>query len=269
MKLIISIFLILFSTSIVLANESSKYILITKTSKKSNLKYIKSKLDSINVKMFIKKHNGKYIIYSQKYNNDLSINNALNNLRKYFHSANIIEANSNKKNIPSKIQKNSNKTIFINLAYGFSNIDGSTDDINNSKLSNSGSSYMLEGGYIFNKNIFTSLAYLHISTNDIEIDNIYTSVNYKIKLTKNLKLFGGLLGGYSTLKLTSFKNSVASSAMLVGTQLGSSYKIYDNTSIYTGYQLIVLNHTINYEEKDSKLEFNMIHNIQLGFNFSF
>ncbi len=243
------------------ADEFSKHILITKTSKKSNLKLIKSRLNSLNIKMFVKKSNAKYLVYSGKYRSKKSARYALKKIKRYFPSALIIE-NQRKTKTPEPTAETSN--IFIAGALGFANINESSSY----GYENGGISYALEAGYIFNKNIFISLGYLNSSTSDIKMHSIYTSANYKINFTKNLGLYIGIIGGYGTLELSGYEQSSASCSILAGVQVGTSYSIYEDIDIYLAYQGISLDHVINMDNSSS-IEFDFLHNLQLGIQYKF
>lgn len=241
------------------AKESSGHILITKTSKKSNLSIIKNRLDSINVKMFVRKSNSAYYVYSGKYNSDNSAEYALKNIKKYFPSALIIK---NKPKTSQAIRNTKEASgFFIGVALG-------TDNVTSNYESQSGVSYTIESGYYFNENIFMTVGYLNSSTSDIDVNNIYTSLNYKLRVAKNIEFYTGVLGGYSTLELTDFEVGEASTSMLLGVQIGTSYNFYKDISTYIAYQGLYLDHIIEIEDA-SKLEFNIIHNLQLGIQYKF
>jgi len=279
------IFKFILLISILIANISaSERIMITKTSKKSNLALINAKLKKVNVKMYVKKIDSTYFIYSGQYKNNNSANKALKYIRKTFPSAYVILKNENTKE-PQKVD-NSNVTLikednskevleeddssfFLSLALGSATIDNSLDE--NSVITepeNSSISYTLEGGYILNENIFFSVAYINSSTSDIDINNLYLSASYKINPTNDLGVYAGILGGYSALTLNGYEDSTASSSMLYGVQLGLSYDVYEDLAIFTTYQGLSMNHVIT-DENSLGIEFSLIHNLQLGILYRF
>ena len=259
--------------SILVANvTASERIMITKTSKKSNLKLINNKLQKVNVKMYVKKIDSSYYIYSGQYKNDISVNKALKYIKKIFPSAYIILKNKKEvkiENPNTTIDKDNNSSFFLSLALGSATIDNSLDK--NSIIvepENSGMSYTLEGGYVLNENIFFSFAYLNSSTSDVDINNVYVSASYKINPMKDLGIYAGVLGGYSGLVLNNYEDSTSSTSMLYGLQLGINYDLFEDMSIFTSYQGLSMNHVIS-DDTTSGIEFNLIHNLQLGILYRF
>ncbi|QSZ40607.1 outer membrane beta-barrel protein [Sulfurimonas aquatica] len=260
---------------------ATSQLIITKTSKKSALKSIKSKLDSLKIKMFVQKSSSGYVVYSGKYNSTSSANLALKRAKRYFPSARVVKQQSkdeNTKNIKSQEKETTStqstadrdkNSMFIAAGFGLSSINGSTDDQTASQYVNSGMSFALEAGYYFNDNIFSSLSYLDTSTTDIAMSNAYGSLNYKLYATEDLGLYAGLLGGVSSLKLTQYEASEPSISMLLGVQAGISYDIGDNFSIYSAYQAIYINQLIELTDTSSSISFNLIHNMQVGFQLRF
>ena len=274
----------------------TKRVLITKTSKTSNLKKIKAKLDTINVQMYIVKKKNVYLIYSAKYKDEVSLKKVYRRIKKYFNSAVILTSNNVKKQIPNKKVKKEvtkpkvttkkmekrmeqnvvtdtgdsintetiNKNILISFGMGLGNIAGDTTDIVTSKLANSGLSYSLEATYSLYEYLSISAAYQSISTGDIAINNFYTTANFTVDIDEDIGLYSGLLLGQGSLKLS---NSTPSSAMLKGIQIGLSYKVYNGVELFSSYQGISTGFTIG--NGTSAANFDFIHNFQAGLGYRF
>jgi len=251
-------FLLLSILSLTLqANQSSSYILITKTSKESNLKNIKNSLDKIRVKMYVQKADSFYFVYSKKYTNQQKAENELQNIQVKFPYAKIVLQ-----------EKDYEEKFFLSLSIGAVDLSGSTNNQTAATIDNRGLSYNLEAGYFYTKEIFITTAFLSSSTDDININNLYMSLNYKFDINQNIDLYMGLLGGVSSLKLTNYAQSSASSSLLYGLQVGAKYKIYKNFSLFSQFQSIFLTHRINFTT-DEKIDFNMLNALQAGVLYSF
>ncbi len=264
--------LILFISIFSLSSLADEYILITKTSNRAYLSEIHSKLKEIDVKMHIKEDKSSYFIYSGLYLKKESLDKALKNIKRYFPHAYVVakreelqETKEEKKSV--EVQKRD--SYFFGLALAYGKIGGDTGDLSASKIDNSYLSYSVEGGYYLSENIYTSLIYLNASSDDIRVDNIMVTINYKVNIVKDLDIFGGLLAGLSNLQLSEFKDSTASSSALFGAQFGAVYNFYGAFDIYTSYQGIYMEHIINLEDTTSSIKFDSIHNIQLGLLYKF
>jgi len=272
MKILILITLLL---NALFASDTLERVLITKTSKASGLKPIKKRLDKLNFKMYVQKIPSGNFVYTKAYTNKNESTKALQKLKAYFPYAKILTIQNKK--IPAKvIQEPLNKVpkaqkpdFFVNMALGYVSTKGETNDLNASKLENTGMGYMLEFGYILNEDFFFSLAYSNTSTKDIDILNYYLTANYNYPLSDHFNVFTGLILGASSLELNSYSDSSASSALLYGLQLGTSYEIMDNIHTFVNYQALLNDHTINLPDAGSKIEFSLLHNIQMGVGYKF
>lgn len=235
------------------AAQDYEQIIITKTSYKSNLRVIKHQLDYIHVKMFVQKFKSDYIIYSGKYKNYTTALSALRLIKHYFKYARIIKHDKHSVNKKEKLDKK----FFINFALGEYSLTGGG--------SNSGLSYMLESGYVYDKDIFVSLAYLSNSSGDVSVSNIYSSLNYTMNFNKNIDLYAGGLLGYSTLQKSGFSSSTS---ILFGIEFGATYKVYDDWDIFTAYQGIDVNHIVKINAT-TDLKLGFIHNLQFGVKYKF
>jgi len=234
----------------------------------------------------VKKSRNSFFIYSPKYKNINSATTVLRKIKRYFPSAyvlnnkvNIINAGKTKEviivkeNNTYKIVDNKNNDLskyFVNIAFGSASMSVTTELT--TAIEDSAMSYALEGGYIYNENIFFTLGYLNSSTSDADMNSLYVSSNYLYKVTEDIGIYTGLLLGYGTLKLNVFTESKASSSTMIGVQVGTKYNVYDNIDIYAGYQLFMQDHiveVINEANTISPIEYGMLHNIQLGVSYRF
>ena len=284
MKLL-TIFVLLVFTISLSANESYLQILITKTSKQSSLKSIKSKLDRLDIKMYIQKSRTGFFVYSPRYGDSKSAQSVLRKIKRYFPSAYIIQSKkvaikqkeeknfiNNTKTTNSASTQNSDKSnYFVNIAFGSASVGISNDS--SVEIENSATSVTLEGGYIYDDDIFFTLGYLSSSTSDADINNIYLSSNFLFKPMQDIGIYTGVLVGYGTLTLNIYGNNVASKVFTLGAQLGAKYNIYEDIDIYLAYQGLMLDHVIKIIEKDgvstSGVEYGMLHNIQFGVSYRF
>jgi len=262
----LKIFLVMSLLTICLsANEASQYILITKTSKKSNLKPIKAKLDRLKVKMYVRKSTSKYYVYSGVYKNDKSAQKALRKVRRYFSSALLIKNETKSLKEENSSINETDKNMFISLSYGSSDIEMSDSNGTNG----SDSSYGVELGYMLDENLYVTLAYTNLSTEDIDATNTYISINYQKDIIQNISGYIGLLTGFSTLELTGYDNSEASDAMLIGLQIGATYDLHEDIAISLCYQVMNIDHTIELSDTATDIKFSKIKNMQLSLLYRF
>ena len=255
---------VLFSLPL-LANDSPSYILITKTSKEGNLKHIKKKLDSLDVKMYTRKSGKYYMVYSQKYKNKKYLNAAYKRVKSSFHTATIVT----KKRTQEATNISNANNMFVSFGLGNSGVNGTTDDVSVSQMSSSSLSFSVEAGYYFNKNVFLSLAYLNASTNEISIHNAYSSINYELNFLKDFSAYAGVLVGIGTLQLTAYDASEPSMSIIFGGQAGLGYKVYNNLSVYASVQVLSMSHSIKLLETSTEATFDSINNMQLGLRYRF
>ena len=252
-------FLLLFTLSCLplMAKQTYKQLIITKTSHKENLASINQQLQRVNIKMYVEQKESYYVIYSQKFTSEVAAQKALQRAKRVFPYARVLERKINISTKKSTTKRD--KNIFLNIAGGYASSSSSAGRT-------SGASYLLEGGYYFTKNIFTSIAYLNSATSDINMQSIYASLNYKYYFTKNFACYGGVLGGYGTLELVNPKSS-ASSSFIFGGQIGLSYDVLEYLSLYTTFQGMVFEHIIEFPAENVKVDTTL--NPQIGVSFRF
>ena len=258
MKLLSKIILLTLLLLPLAASQDYEQLIITKTSSKSSLKSIKQKLDALHVKMFVQKSDNYYKVYSQKFKDKESANQALNKVQSVFPYARVI-LHDNEEEIQSK------NDFFVGLALGYHKLT------TNSGASTSGMSYTLEAGYNYSRQINSTLGYLNTSTSDADINNIYTALNYNFDVSEDFDIYVGALVGYSTLKLKNFTSSSASSAVLLGIQTGLMYNLSDSVGFYTAYQGLSLGHKVDVTQgaTTSSVDVSFLHNLQIGVQYKF
>jgi len=270
------------------AQESSMQILVTKTSKASNLKKIKNKLEMANVKMYIQKMNKSFFVYSEIYHDEELINTTLANVKVYFPSARILvykkvspvqeqEAQEEEEEEEIIVEETTveettaseiaNK-IFISASYGFASINAGTNNTTALSLENSGSSLAFEVGYLFFEELSLRGGYLNASTDDISFHNFYTSLNYSYHIYEATNIYAGGIFGYSSLELDNFSSSVASNSSILGFSLGANYEFYESTYIFGIYQGMSVDHTIVLDSS-TNIEFTFLHNMHRGVEYRF
>ena len=265
---IIKYFIILsLSITVAFSQDQLERILITKTKKESNLSKIKNNLNNIGIKkMYVQNLQNMYYIYSKKFTDSKYTQKTLAKIKTKFPNAKIVYISPHKKNY-NDIQKN-NKNIFINLALGYARINSSTNNSDINKISISGMSYAVEGGYTFHNNISIFLGYLNSSTDDISVFNLYSGVSYKYYITTDFSIASGLILGFSSLEMNNYSSSTASENLLYGFDFAVSYDLSDSFYIFTKYQGFLSNHVININSS-SKVEFNYINNYSIGIGYKF
>lgn len=250
--------LLALATTLSYADTTSR-IIITKTKKQSTLSRIKSKLDGLNVKMYLKRE-GKYsIVYSEEYSNQERAKRVLLRLKHEFPYARVVATQKEQKE-PHKDEREVDN-FFISLSAGVMQLSSSES------LKSSGMSYTTEFGYFYTSTIFSTFAYSNTSTEDMRVDNIYSSLNYNFDLTQDFAIYSGVVLGYSSLELLNFAQTTPSTAIIYGLQVGSSYKLSNSFSLFLQYKGIAMNHTI--ELSDSNLNIDFLHDVELGVAYRF
>lgn len=273
------------------ANNSFDRVLITKTTKKSQLKVIKRKLDTLNVKMFVQTIPSGYYVYSDKITNKSTANSMLRKIKTKFPYAKIVtiepKAEVSKKDIENneiqnvqdettsdisvndEVTQSDESSLFIGLGLGYTTTEASTNYAPASGLNNNGLGYMLEAGFNYNDNIFITLNYSDTSTDDIAMNHMYGSLNFNYNLFNDLDIFVGGIIGYSTLTIGANINSTESSTMLYGAQGGIRYDLTESIFMFTSYQALMADHIINLPVAGTKIEVSSLNYMQIGIGYKF
>ena len=258
-------FLMLFVFIVLLITPSfADRIMITKTSKKSNLRSIQKKLTQLRVKMYVYKSKNTYIVYSQEFSNQQQAYPTLSKIKTYFPSA-YIKKRQQTAPVSSKIENNSQTNFFINLSYSYSSIQ--INDSTEATINDSGKSYGAKVGYYFTDNFYISLAYLQTNIEDLSLVTYYSSLDYQYNFDKDLSLYAGILVGYGQLDLD-VANATPSTSSVGGVEGGISYEIIQNIPISLSYQGLYLGHQIVYSSTKT-LDFTLLHNVSVSIGYKF
>jgi len=287
----IAILLFTFTASIAQAKTIGYQIIIAKTLKQSTLKQVYIKLDFLKVIAFTQKHKGAYVVYSHRFTEKKNATKTYKKIKKYFKYAKMIELHKKNKIVKKKMQKTDTHTkkiqkkeivlekkIQINLHEN--NLKNNDKNINNmfaniafgvASVTNdsAGISYNFEVGYNYTDDLFLSLSYLSIATSTLETDNFYGSLNYNYNINPKYDVFAGALLGFGTLELTSFASSEASTSIIFGGQIGTTYKISDYLFAYGEYQMLLTDYFISLVDTGTSVSYDTIHNFQIGISYKF
>jgi hypothetical protein len=268
MKLVV-VFLTIFLTS-VLANDSFERVLITKTSKKSNLPMIKRTLDRLNVKMYVQSIPSGYYVYTKKFDDKRVARYNLRKIKRVFPYAKIVQIGGAK--TAQKSSKKSSITegkYFARFGLANSSIGGSTNVAGASNLDNASMGFALEAGYVYSPNLFFTGAFMDNSTDDISLTNLYATANYNYELMEGLGVYAGGMLGFSTLELSGFALTTPSTSLMYGIQFGATYSLLDYLSFFANYQMFMLDHSISMEDDGSIVKFDSLNNFMLGVGYEF
>ena len=280
-------------------NATANYVQVTQTTKKSQLRIIKSKLSKMGLKMVFKKSGSRYLVYSGPYKSLKSASYAVKRMKRYFPYAKVM-AKKRKKLKPTEKERpaenkqtSTRKTLkpietkkingfFTAIALGYST-SPSNHTIENGTIdiivpNNKGISFTLEGGYNFESGFTSSLSYMKFDAGDLVFDNIYTTINYRFSAIGHFVPYFGVLAGYSSLvwNVDPIANPAAGSSndsesFFAGSQTGIMYNGFDTVSLFFGYQCMFMGHTTNIQEgtNSSKLQHDALHSIQMGVQYNF
>ncbi len=252
---------LLISFTLFLSQLNADRIMITKTSKKNNLSPIKKQLDALQVKMYFKKLDSSYIVYSQDFLTIDEANIVLSRVKHHFTSAYIKK--DEKKKHASK--KHIEYDYFVSLGLGSSTY--AAQESTGKVLDVRGSNYFFEGGYRFNEYSFIALNYLNINSDGGSLNNFSTALNINYPVLQDLDIYTGLLIGFSRLSLD-IQNSTPTTSLTVGAQIGISYDFFGYIPVSFSYQYITTSLSVIYPG-DVTVEFSPIQNFNLGIGYRF
>ncbi|MEA3522496.1 MAG: outer membrane beta-barrel protein [Campylobacterota bacterium] len=192
------------------------------------------------------------------------------------------EPTAQEKNTQQKLEASHiHKDYFLALAIGMTKMDIATDNISgnmvlNSDIDDSGTTFGIEGGLYLNDAIFTTLNYHYQSLSDVNLNNIYMTLNYHFLRDYALSPYIGVLGGYSALSwstypIDSIDSDSLGGAFMGGVQLGSDLRINQTLSLYLNYQYILLNHETSLvnDTGEKKITHQSQNNLYIGIKVSF
>ncbi|MDF1883162.1 porin family protein [Sulfurimonas sp. SAG-AH-194-C21] len=258
--------LLLISFSVFCTQLNAQRIMITKTSKEHNLSPIKKQLDKLHIKMYYKKVNSSYIVYSQDFLTSDETNLALIKIKKHFSSA-YIKKITKKPDLIKESTKSMHTPYDFYISAGLGSSTYSATESTGDTFSIGGSHFFIEGGYYFNEYIFISANYLNISSSGGNMNNFSTAINLNYPITQNLDIYAGLPVGYSSF-LLDIEGSTSSTSLTLGALVGISYDILGFIPVSLTYQLISASHVIDYPNNVS-VSFTPIQNINLGIGYRF
>ena len=165
------------------------------------------------------------------------------------------------------------KDLFVYLSLGLSTITSDIDSSSrNISLDEDGINIDLGVGYRFRDIVFSTLSYQRAIFNEVNIDNLYVSLNYQFSEIP-LKPYVGVLIGFSQLEWSKYPisgtnvNDNKSTTLLGGLQLGIEYSFSDDWSIFGEYQILKNEHKTNILGDNLKIAFK--NNLNIGVYYKF
>lgn len=186
----------------------------------------------------------------------------------------IIEPVSDKKISEPKITHD----YFVGLTLGLSTLDVSGKNVSGSlplSFDDAGINYGLEAGYYINENIFMTINFHHLDLDYININNVFSAVNYKFDKMYSVFPYVGLIAGYSILSWegnpATVTSTESSSSLFGGLQFGAEIPINDDVVVNVFYRYMMLNHTASVSTSSAKknIEYSGDHNFNIGIMYSF
>ncbi len=244
-------------------------VIVTKTANKHNLKPIHAKLQTLHIKMYVKKYKNYYFIYTKEYQTKDRAEINLRKVQTLFPSAKL----ERKKKIEKKeeeiaLTSQKERKWIVGVGIGSSSIKGDIDQ--KISFNDSGTTYSLKVGYFLKKYLLSTLSYSSSSVKQTTISNFYFSENYYHNIAQNSNIYIGALLGYSSLIITS-EHSTPSGSAMYGMQIGVSYDMFGYIPLSLSYQGIFLNHTISFtsttQTRDINTNFQNV--VELGIAYKF
>jgi len=165
------------------------------------------------------------------------------------------------------------KDLFVYLSLGLSTITSDIDSSSrNISLDEDGINIDLGVGYRFRDIVFSTLSYQRAIFNEVNIDNLYVSLNYQFSEIP-LKPYVGVLIVFSQLEWSKYPisgtnvNDNKSTTLLGGLQLGIEYSFSDDWSIFGEYQILKNEHKTNILGDNLKIAFQ--NNLNVGVSYKF
>jgi hypothetical protein len=260
----------------------SKYVLVEKTKSEAELPYIKAKLKKLELNMVAYKSEDIYTVYSGAFKNHKSAIIALQKIQSIFPEAVIVSFDS--QTIQEEIKDSKEGYYFINGSFASLGVPFNHSvkegNIILNPIGTSAIGYIFEAGYSFENNIFMTLSYLNAASSSNTISNLYSTMNYKMRMGQFVP-YVGVMGGLSTLSWTKppmeTANSGADGALLYGAQTGLNYETgFSNLAVFINYQFAFMNHKTPLLVTNaatvtgsSTLTQQLLHGINLGIQYRF
>ena len=174
-----------------------------------------------------------------------------------------------------------NANMFTSIQYGFTHINNDKKDTSGTvtlaeEQDSSSESINLEFGYEYSKNIDLSVNYQLISSDDVDLNNIYLQSKYKFE-NKNFTPYVGAILGYSQLDwnktpINTANNDTKSSAYIVGANAGILYPMSTSTDLVLNYTIAYMGHKAELSTSSSNsadLRHDLLNSVSFGIRFNF
>lgn len=176
------------------------------------------------------------------------------------------------KNNPIPMTHNSSWFIEGSLGMFFAKINSNvTIPLKSQSLDDNGILIDIGAGYRYNRNIFSTISLQRSMLENINIDNLYTSLNYTLD-NISFNPYVGLLLGYSQLEWqkSPVNNPTTAQAdsqkILYGLQIGAEYELNKSFSLIGKYQFMYENHMTNINSQRIKHLYQ--NNLLFGLRYS-
>ncbi|UTJ06115.1 outer membrane protein [Arcobacter roscoffensis] len=183
--------------------------------------------------------------------------------------------------VTSLSANSSEKNLFASIQYGFTHINNDKKDTAGTvslieEQDSSSESVNLEFGYEYSKNIDLSVNYQLVSSDDVDLNNIYLQSKYKFE-NKNFTPYVGAILGYSELKwnkapINTLNNDTKSSSYIVGANAGILYPMSNSTDLVLNYTLAYMGHKAELSTtstNNADLKHDLLNTVSFGIRFNF
>ena len=170
---------------------------------------------------------------------------------------------------------------FAGASLGYSDVNVNQNDQLNSiilgnKIDENGYNIAIEGGYHYCDKIDFTLNYQRVVLNDVYLNNVYASTQYKFdKIWKYIPYAGVNLGlsqlHWSKKPLNTINNDYYSSSYLIGVSAGLLFPLENNFTLKIDYQLNHMDHTTNIDDPSAKSEIlhGISNHVSIGLRYDF
>ncbi len=275
------------------------YVNVMTTSIKDQLHSVSYQLDMLGYQKYLTQNSKDYVLYVGPFNTSAQANSAKSKIYREIGIKNmkIIEKNPTQA-VAIPIQSSSTKEVilkekpiivvsskyskyFIGVNAGASNVNNEQDIISGSivldhDIADRGVNYGAELGYYIDKNIFMTLNYQLISLDDINLNNIYATLNYEFLRDEILSPYMGIIAGYSlldwsTYPIASIEKDETSGSLMTGVQIGTNIMVSSSINLFASYQFWMMDHKTKLENSQGQTQIyhDFVNNITLGIRYKF
>lgn len=252
------------------------FVRIASTKSKNNVMNAKARLQRLNIKILYKKDKDIYTLYSGPYKSEIAAMHDIEKMKRYFPHAATVMIGSVKEETQELDDTIHKKGFNVALSVGNNTNTPSYSGNTTVKLpNNSGLSYSLHGGYLFDNGLALNFTYSHLDTSDISVDNIFSTAAYQYNNTTHIVPFIGLIAGMSTLTwntsplTTETLTITGSSSSLYGFQAGIIYDGFSAVDIFADIEQIFVNHALDIDNSGEAIKHTSIQNIEFGIRYFF